>query len=50
MTPEQLAELRVEMAKMFDIDVFTCDTCAQRFTCRSSFDPYNTDGDCLEEK
>lgn len=50
MTPEQLKALRDEMAKTFEIDAFTCDDCAARFTCPSSFDPYNTDGDCLEEK
>ena len=28
----------------------TCDTCEARFTCRSAYDAYNTDGDCLEDK
>jgi len=28
----------------------TCDGCDQRFTCRSAYDAYNTDGDCLEDK
>lgn len=50
MTPEQLQALRNEMSKLFEIDAFTCDECAQRFECPYSFDPYNTDGDCLAEK
>ena len=29
---------------------FTCDTCGARFTCTLRFDPYNTDGDCLQDK
>lgn len=32
------------------IDAFTCDGCLHRFSCESVFDPYNIDGDCLEEK
>jgi hypothetical protein len=28
----------------------TCDTCDKRTTCRSAFDIYNTDGECLEDK
>lgn len=28
----------------------TCDTCDMRTTCRSAYDIYNTDGDCLEDK
>lgn len=29
---------------------FTCGTCPAAPDCRSAFDGYNTDGDCLEEK
>lgn len=29
---------------------FTCDTCPLALDCESAFDPYNTYGDCLEEK
>ena len=29
---------------------FTCFTCVDWKTCRSAWDPYNTDGDCLESK
>ena len=28
----------------------TCDTCDKRTTCRSAYDMYNTNGDCLEDK
>lgn len=31
-------------------DIMTCDTCQDRNTCRSRYDTYNTDGDCLEDK
>lgn len=50
MNPEKLKELRDEMAKLFEIDAFTCDDCPALPTCQFSFDPYNTDGDCLAEK
>lgn len=29
---------------------FTCDTCLGRVNCRSVYDLYNTNGDCLEDK
>ena len=29
---------------------FTCDTCLGRVNCRSVYDIYNTNGDCLEDK
>ena len=31
-------------------DRFTCDACICNDECVYSFDPYNTDGDCLAEK
>ena len=32
------------------IDDFTCHTCPDKENCSSSYDVYNIDGDCLEEK
>lgn len=29
---------------------FTCFRCPEAATCRSAYDLYNTDGDCLEDK
>lgn len=29
---------------------FTCDGCSRAPVCVLAFDPYNTDGDCLDEK
>jgi hypothetical protein len=34
----------------YKIEDFTCNTCKYKKDCPSSFDPYNTDGDCLEGK
>ena len=31
-------------------NTITCDLCTDRDTCEYSYDPYNTDGDCLAEK
>lgn len=31
-------------------DVMTCVNCKISRVCRSAFDTYNTDGDCLEDK
>jgi hypothetical protein len=49
-TDEELAEWRAHTAERFDIDVFTCDECPAKKTCKWAFDPYNEDGDCLAEK
>lgn len=32
------------------VEKFTCYDCPLANNCRSAFDPYNTDGDCLEMK
>ena len=32
------------------IEDFTCHDCPEKEECSSSYDTYNTDGDCLEEK
>lgn len=32
------------------VEDFTCTTCKHKETCPCSYDPYNTDGDCLESK
>lgn len=32
------------------VDDFTCTTCDEKETCEFSYDPYNTDGDCLANK
>lgn len=43
----------IEDIYAFDTGVkvhITCDTCDDKHTCRSAFDMYNLDGDCLEEK
>lgn len=29
---------------------FTCDGCGRATVCLYTFDPYNTDGDCLDDK
>lgn len=29
---------------------YTCDNCTQAPVCHFTYDPYNTDGDCLAEK
>lgn len=44
------AAFRLKMSAMFDIKVFTCDDCFNRFSCMCAFDPYNQDDDCLMEK
>lgn len=41
---------RDEIAKMFEIAEFTCDTCPMADKCPCAFDPYNQHGDCLMEK
>ena len=28
----------------------TCDNCSEKETCKSAYDIYNSDGDCLEAK
>lgn len=30
--------------------MFTCNNCVRKHDCRSVWDSYNTDGDCLEDK
>ena len=50
MTPEEMKALRDRMAAEHDITVFTCDECGAAARCELSFDPYNTNGDCLAEK
>lgn len=49
-TDRQLIDRRKAAVEAFDIAKFTCDDCRDRWTCDWSFDPYNTDGDCLAEK
>jgi hypothetical protein len=53
LTPEQLADYRVDQIKRNDdgpSTVFTCDGCSQAPTCTLAFDAYNTNGDCLLDK
>lgn len=50
MTEAELEALRARIAEEDGIDKFTCDDCPSRYRCALSFDPYNTDGDCLAEK
>ncbi len=33
-----------------DLHLSTCTKCVDKDTCRSAFDLYNTNGDCLETK
>jgi hypothetical protein len=56
---EQLVQLRRKMVEQAEIDfgvgsfrnvVFTCDDCNSAAKCEFTFDPYNTDGDCLNLK
>jgi hypothetical protein len=49
-TDDQLAQLRADATRDWDIDLFTCDKCDGRHVCKFAFDPYNVDGDCLAEK
>lgn len=49
-TDEELAAIRAEVAKGWEIDEFTCDKCPDRYTCEYAFDMYNTNGDCLANK
>lgn len=32
------------------LEEFTCHKCSLKDTCRSAWDYYNTNGDCLEDK
>lgn len=32
------------------ITKFTCDECYAKYSCIYAFDPFNTEGDCLEMK
>jgi len=32
------------------VEDYTCNSCIDKYKCESSFDPYNTGGDCLENK
>jgi len=32
------------------IELITCETCRDNDGCEFAFDPYNTNGDCLESK
>lgn len=48
--PDEKSLLRADMAKLFDIDTFTCDECGMREHCDLAFDPYNVNGGCLVEK
>lgn len=56
LTVEELARYRDDALAHFAKhgisvpDMFTCDSCADRFVCKLVFDAYNTDGDCLMEK
>ena len=40
------------MLAIFDVEIedFTCHNCEDKENCQSSYDIYNIDGDCLEEK
>ena len=49
-TDDELAQMRANVVKEFDIEKFSCDECGAKHTCMFTFDPYNTDGDCLAEK
>ena len=51
LTVDQLERLRMLLNDGTMPDgALTCDTCCDRFTCISTMDPYNTSGDCLEDK
>ena len=41
----------IEAERVFSVfpDI-TCDHCARASICQWAFDPYNTNGDCLDEK
>ena len=45
-------EVFKEMLKEFDLELedFTCYYCGSKEACPSSYDPYNINYDCLEEK
>jgi hypothetical protein len=58
--PRTFADLFHDRAKMIDLlhqewagpelpDI-TCDHCSVAHRCQWAFDPYNTNGDCLDEK
>jgi len=40
----------VEPQYQFLMGMFTCDNCDIEEKCKCSWDPYNTDGDCLMDK
>ena len=42
--------LRKTLMKPDLVVVFTCDECWSQKDCEWTFDPYNTNGDCLAEK
>lgn len=44
---ETLATLRDEGMVVFSL---SCDECSRFAVCQWAFDPYNTNGDCLDEK
>lgn len=50
-TPEQLNYAK-EMGWLVEgkLEEITCHNCANRETCRSAWDLYNTNDDCLEDK
>lgn len=50
-TSEQLAYAK-EMGWLVhgNVGEFTCHNCAQATTCRSAWDLYNTNDECLEDK
>lgn len=43
------AFIRKAKEKFPDLN-FTCDRCDEKHTCPCSYDPYNSDGDCLMMK
>lgn len=49
-TNDELAKRRAATVEAWGEHNFTCDNCLDKWTCDFSFDPYNTDGDCLAEK
>jgi len=53
--PEPVIKLRESMKRYFEdlncpLTFITCDTCSDREKCEWSYDPYNTEGDCLGVK